>query len=689
MRPFAPLFIGLTLWLTPAAAEQTVRLQLRWMHQFQFAGYYVALEKGYYREAGLDVQIAEGGAQAPNPVQDVLDGKADFAVTNSGLVIERLAGKPVVALAAIMQTSPLVWLVRGDSNIYVPHDLIGKRIMLTPQADSAELLTMLRQEGIDSDLLHTLPTRYRIDDLIDGKVDALNAYTSNEPYYLRKKGVPFRAISPREYGVNFYSDVLMTREALVRSDPQMVRAFIQASLRGWADALAHPEEAIALIRRDYAPDKEIDHLRFEAAALRKLIMPELVQLGHMNPGRWDYIAQNYVALGMARGPVALDGFLFNSNGETDYSLAYRVGGAAFLLIALFGALALRYAKLSRTLKEEAALRQAREQELRDSNAALEKLATEDRLTGLWNRHKFEAFAAAEIGRAHRYGLELALVIFDIDHFKRVNDIYGHQAGDLVLAGVSRLVREHLRDSDGIGRWGGEEFLILTPSTDVHEAAALAEKLRRLIAIESFPEIDSVTASFGVSGLRRGDVLEHLVQRADRALYRAKECGRNRVEIIEDEADGSGPPGSHGSRISALRLGWNDSFAFGIPELDREHRQLFELANSVIHAIEHDEPHEVARQRLIRLVEEFSEHCRNEENDMAAACYPGREDHIAAHRALRAQAERMIAEWRSGEAELSEAGLGELVTFMVRNVIARHIMTADRAYAMYRLGCAPR
>lgn len=689
MRPFAPLFIGLTLWLTPAAAEQTVRLQLRWMHQFQFAGYYVALEKGYYREAGLDVQIAEGGAQAPNPVQDVLDGKADFAIANSGLVIERLAGKPVVALAAIMQTSPLVWLVRSDSDIYVPHDLIGKRIVLTPQAENAELLTMLRQEGIDSDQLQTLPTRYRIDDLIEGKVDALNAYTSNEPYYLRKKGIPFRAISPREYGVNFYSDVLMTREALVRSDPQMVRAFIQASLRGWADALAQPEETIALIRRNYAPDKEIDHLRFEAAALRKLIMPELVQLGHMNPGRWDYIAQNYVALGMARGPVALDGFLFNSNGETDYTLAYRVGGGALLLIALFGSLALRYAKLSRTLKEEAALRQAREQELRDSNAALEKLATEDRLTGLWNRHKFEAFAAAEIGRAHRYGLELALVIFDIDHFKRVNDIYGHQAGDLVLAGVSRLVRAHLRDSDGIGRWGGEEFLILTPSTDVHEAAALAEKLRRLIAIESFLEIDSVTASFGVSGLRRGDVLEHLVQRADRALYRAKEYGRNRVEIVEDEADGSGSPGARGSRISALRLGWNDSFAFGIPELDREHRQLFELANSVIHAIEHDEPHEVARQCLIRLVEEFSEHCRNEENDMAAACYPGREDHIAAHQALRAQAERMIAEWRSGEPGLSEAGLGELVTFMVRNVIARHIMTADRAYAMYRLGCAPR
>lgn len=689
MRPFAPLFIGLTLWLTPAAAEQTVRLQLRWMHQFQFAGYYVALEKGYYREAGLDVQIAEGGAQAPDPVQDVLDEKADFAVANSGLVIERLAGKPVVALAAIMQTSPLVWLVRSDSDIYVPHDLIGKRVMLAPRLESAELLTMLRQEGIDGEQLHTLPTRYRIDDLIEGTVDAFDAYTSNEPYYLRKKGISFRMISPREYGVNFYGDVLMTREALVRSDPQMVRAFIRASLRGWADALAQPEEAIALIRRNYAPDKEIDHLRFEAAALRKLIMPELVQLGHMNPGRWEYIAQNYVALGMARGPVALDGFLFNGNGETDYSLAYRVGGAALLLIALFGALALRYAKLSRTLKEEAALRQAREQELRDSNAALEKLATEDRLTGLWNRHKFEAFAAAEIGRAHRYGLELALVIFDIDHFKRVNDIYGHQAGDLVLAGVSRLVREHLRDSDGIGRWGGEEFLILTPSTDVHEAAALAEKLRRLIAIESFPEIDSVTASFGVSGLRRGDALEHLVQRADSALYRAKEYGRNRVEIAEDDADRNGAPGPRGPHISALRLGWNDSFAFGIPELDREHRQLFELANSVIHAIEHDEPQEVARQRLIRLVEEFSEHCRNEENDMAAACYPGREDHIAAHQALRAQAERMIAEWRSGEPGPSEAGLGELVTFMVRNVIARHIMTADRAYAMYRLGCAPR
>lgn len=678
MRPFAPLFAVLCLWLPPACAGQAVSLQLRWLHQFQFAGYYLALEKGYYREAGLDVSIREGGPQIPSPLQEVLTGKADFAIANSGLVIERLAGKPVVALAAIMQTSPLIWLVRGDSNIYVPHDLVGKRITMMPPPESAELLTVFHQEGIEGGQSQIMPTQYRIDDLIEGKVDASDAYVSNEPYVLRKRGIPFRVISPREYGVNFYSDVLMTSEELAQRDPEMVAAFTRASLRGWEYALANPEEAIALIHRKYAPGREIDHLRFEADALRKLIMPELVQLGHMNPGRWEYIANSYVALGMAEGPVDLRGFIFAGNGEADYGLLYRVGGIALLLIAVFGTLALRYAKLSSTLEQEAALRQATERELRDSNAALARLATTDRLTGLWNRLRIEEFAVAEIGRAHRYGLELALIILDIDHFKRVNDLYGHLVGDQVLVAVSCLVREHLRDSDGIGRWGGEEFLVLAPSTDAREAAALAEKLRRLVEGERFPEIGAITVSFGVSTLRRGDALEHLVQRADDALYRAKEYGRNRVEIA---IDGATPgKGEHFPPASILRLGWNESFTFGIPELDTEHRRLFDLANAVIHAIEHDEARDAILQRLRLLIAELNTHCRNEENDMAAACYPGREEHIAAHKHLLEQAERMIAGWQS-----EQAGLGELVTFMARNVIARHIMTADRAYAMYRRG----
>lgn len=512
-----------------ATAGDRLRLQLRWLHQFQFAGYYMALEKGYYRDAGLDVEILEGGPQALKPVDAILSGRSDFAISNSGVVIERMAGKPVVALAAIMQTSPIVWIVRADSGIRTPADLAGKRLMLMPAPESAELLITLRREGIDMGQLNIQPTSFDPQDLIDGRTDAYDGYISNETYWLAQRGVDYRLINPREYGVNFYNDVLVTREQLLRDRPKRVAAFVQASLKGWQYALEHQEESIQLIHRRYAPGKSLEHLRFEADALRKLIMSDLVQLGHMNPGRWDAIANSYVQLGMAPGPVNLSGFLYSEHLEQDNRTLYLGGAIALLVILLMGTVALRFAALSRALQREINRRQDTEQQLLTSNATLERLANTDRLTGLWNRLKFEEVAQQEVGRAERYGYPLSLVFFDIDHFKEINDRHGHEIGDQVLCRLADRVREHLRDSDSLCRWGGEEFLILMPHTDQQQARQLAEKLRELISSSPLLERQPISASFGIAQLQPGELLRDLVRQADTALYRAKQLGRNRVE----------------------------------------------------------------------------------------------------------------------------------------------------------------
>ncbi|MWV13150.1 diguanylate cyclase [Pseudomonas sp. R-28-1W-6] len=512
-----------------ATAGDRLRLQLRWLHQFQFAGYYMALEKGYYRDAGLDVEILEGGPQALKPVDAILSGRSDFAISNSGVVIERMAGKPVVALAAIMQTSPIVWIVRADSGIRTPADLAGKRLMLMPAPESAELLITLRREGIDIGQLNIQPTSFDPQDLIDGRTDAYDGYISNETYWLAQRGVDYRLINPREYGVNFYNDVLVTREQLLRDRPKRVAAFVQASLKGWQYALEHQEESIQLIHRRYAPGKSLEHLRFEADALRKLIMSDLVQLGHMNPGRWDAIANSYVQLGMAPGPVNLSGFLYSEHLEQDNRTLYLGGAIALLVILLMGTVALRFAALSRALQREINRRQDTEQQLLTSNATLERLANTDRLTGLWNRLKFEEVAQQEVGRAERYGYPLSLVFFDIDHFKEINDRHGHEIGDQVLCRLADRVREHLRDSDSLCRWGGEEFLILMPHTDQQQARQLAEKLRELISASPLLERQPISASFGIAQLQPGELLRDLVRQADTALYRAKQLGRNRVE----------------------------------------------------------------------------------------------------------------------------------------------------------------
>jgi diguanylate cyclase (GGDEF)-like protein len=158
------------------------------------------------------------------------------------------------------------------------------------------------------------------------------------------------------------------------------------------------------------------------------------------------------------------------------------------------------------------------------------------LTGLANRRRFMQLAEHELSRKRRYGGELAVFMMDLDHFKVVNDTYGHQTGDLVLQKVGEICREVLRDLDCVGRLGGEEFAVLLPRTDVEHAMAVAERLRDAMehasVAASHGETVRFTISIGVATLRDETTsLDTLLNQADRALYQAKHCGRNRVTLF--------------------------------------------------------------------------------------------------------------------------------------------------------------
>lgn len=171
-------------------------------------------------------------------------------------------------------------------------------------------------------------------------------------------------------------------------------------------------------------------------------------------------------------------------------------------------------------------------ELVQKNKLLETLSISDRLTGLNNRLRLDQVLVNEHSRTTRYGGSLSIVLLDVDHFKSVNDTYGHLVGDKVLIEVAQTLRKSTRAVDVVGRWGGEEFLIVCPDTTLEGAKARAEKLRALIALQAFPEVGAKTASFGVASLREGETIDNLIARTDAALYRAKHNGRNRVECEE-------------------------------------------------------------------------------------------------------------------------------------------------------------
>ena len=300
-----------------------VDFQLRWHHQFQFAGYYAAIENGYYRDEGLDVRLHEG-EPGRTPVEEVLAGRAQFAESNSELLIARMQGKPVVALAAIFQHSPSVLLVRKATGINSPHDLIGKTVMLMNAETDADFLAMFRHEGIrhveigggDNSGQHTnairvIPSSYNFEDLISGKVSAFNSYLTNEPFVLQQKGIEYAIINPSAYGIDFYSDILFTTEQQIEQNPERVDAFRRATLKGWRYAMDHPDEVIELLITKYQVPKSRAHLKFEANAMRPLILNDLIEIGHMNPGRWQRIVDAFVEVGMGKRDFSLAGFIYD------------------------------------------------------------------------------------------------------------------------------------------------------------------------------------------------------------------------------------------------------------------------------------------------------------------------------------------------------------------------------------------
>lgn len=205
-----------------------------------------------------------------------------------------------------------------------------------------------------------------------------------------------------------------------------------------------------------------------------------------------------------------------------------------LLLMLTGTcvLASRLARLrARDKRQKAALEQALEEN--------RLLATQDALTGCLNRRAMTERLGQALALTARFGTPCSVIAIDLDHFKQVNDVYGHAAGDEVLRTVAELTRGQLRDVDALGRWGGEEFLVLLPATSAADAAICAERLQGRLAEARFPAISPdlrLSFSAGVTAIGPDERLATVIDRADKAMYQAKQAGRARVMVAEGLAD---------------------------------------------------------------------------------------------------------------------------------------------------------
>ncbi|MCT8333590.1 ABC transporter substrate-binding protein [Leptospira sp. 85282-16] len=360
----------LFLYHSPVLASEKVTLHLKWFHQFQFAGYYAAFEKGFYRDVGLDVEILESTIGIKGIHEKVFQSAGQYGVGSNELIQERYAGKPVVVLAVIFQHSPSVLYFKKTSNIQSIHDLVGKRVMLTPRMD--EIVAYLKKEGIELSDLQLLEHRFNPKDLIEGKVDAYSGYATTQAYDFKKLGFPYVAYSPRVAGIDFYGDNLFTSEDEVKKHPDRVKAFREASLRGWQYAMSHQSEIVDLIYEKYSKRNPKERLLFEAEQMTPLIQPVLVEMGYMNPGRWKHINEVYSELGMLPKNIDLNGFIYDPNPKVNYDWIYYSFG--FIIFSFAIVWLLQWRRLNKQYSENLKKQvEVRTEELKHSNEYLQVL----------------------------------------------------------------------------------------------------------------------------------------------------------------------------------------------------------------------------------------------------------------------------------------------------------------------------
>jgi polar amino acid transport system substrate-binding protein len=720
---------------------RTVTLQLQWLDQFQFAGYYIAKEKGFYKDVNLDVKILKYQNDL-KIIDSIISQEATFATGRTSLLIHKNNGYPVVALAAIFQHSPAALLVT-DKNIKKPIDLKNKRIMISPDAiTSASYMSMLFSEGMMEDNFTVQQHSFNLNDLIDGKTDAIASYISNEPYRLERKGIEYKYFHPKDYGFDFYGDILYTSEIELENNPKDVENFTKASLKGWKYAFENIEETAKLIQKKYnSQNKTLDELIYEGKILKELAYSNNKTIGDISKNKFNEIAKVYRLLGLIKKDYKVDDFIYDINSpkkqilnkeerkwlsnnkkirvatnkewtpieffedgiysgiasgylnllekkleiefdiqtgsywhdmitkiknkELDLFLAivntpkrneYMDFTSSYLkfptiivtrdtvgyirdikqlsnktvaverkfyteeliqkynkdiklipvnttkdaltkvynetAFAYIGSLPtsgyyikkLKYTNLkingevpfdttlSFSTRKDLKIFHSILQKTLDSiskeeheaiynkwlnieyekdvdytfitliiliillititlyfrNRDLKVISETDSLTNLANRRKIDSFLEIEMERSQRNSLTFSIAMFDIDFFKNVNDTYGHRAGDKVLKKISKIFKSNIRKYDLAGRWGGEEFILICPNSNLEQTIALCNKLKNIIEKTPIKELNNnnITVSCGIAQYIENDTIDDSIYRADCELYKAKKDGRN-------------------------------------------------------------------------------------------------------------------------------------------------------------------
>jgi len=360
------------------------------------------------------------------------------------------------------------------------------------------------------------------------------------------------------------------------------------------------------------------------------------------------ILNNHIAIQVQKG--------FN------YELFFIVFGILIFVLCMIFMWNIQLTRLNKKLDERQVELLALGEELQKKNMLLSEQNMYDRLTGINNRTFFDQQINLMMGEQTRYGYELTLCMFDLDNFKQVNDLYGHDRGDEVLIRIADETRKQLRASDIFARWGGEEFMILFPHTDIDKAYVAADKIRLHIEHIQHIGIGKVTVSMGLANRNDRESYESWFKRADHAMYSAKRNGRNQIQVAPS-AD----------TAVYMYIEWNENWCSGNNSIDKQHKHLLEVGNKLMHYVTQKNDQYVLT-TLDELLTDIVEHFNSEEQILEEIGYLGFYEHKNAHQHLLEAGKKFRTEMMNGH-----VNTGAVVNLVVNTIIMDHMLKEDVLY----------
>jgi ABC-type nitrate/sulfonate/bicarbonate transport system substrate-binding protein len=301
-----------------------VNVQFKWVHAAQFAGFYMAKEKEFYADMGINPTFYENNPNLGiDPIEAVVERKTEFAVAEGSKVIEAIAaGQPIVAIGTDYQTSPVVVFALKEKGIAKPEDLVGKTLKISPTTHGA-YASMMNKLGIDMTQVQeisktsgaTRGANY-LDDIKDGTFDASEGYLINQPLRLQQLGYEVVILPVSDFGVQSYSDVIITHRDILEDDPELVKSFIEATREGWLYALNNIEETAEVVVGDYRPGTNVgttvSHEKALLEASRSLVMPGAAsEVLSMSEDVWASMTDDLKQLGVLESDVSANSIFIN------------------------------------------------------------------------------------------------------------------------------------------------------------------------------------------------------------------------------------------------------------------------------------------------------------------------------------------------------------------------------------------